>query len=97
MTIVRLVEELAWYCPRCAERNTTELIPAELSESEREHLEEEYGIDFRDNREILLYVKPPRVTCCECSGEFDVEAGDTIQRPPKGFDDFGLDIPEDKC
>lgn len=66
----RIYQEWVWHCPKCAERNCAEVVPAELSVEEQLEMREEYDIGFTPGEWLT---KPEQVTCCECDETFDVE------------------------
>ncbi len=57
-----------WRCVECDKVNFTKLIPAELSQEDREEIHEDWeGIDVTS-----LCVNPKRVRCRNCSARYEV-------------------------
>lgn len=59
-----------WVCPSCKTRQTSVGVVAELSQDERQELEEEYGIMYRPGDWESV---PESVECKFCGKEWEAE------------------------
>lgn len=68
--IVPLEHCWRWRCPSCGERNVSDMVPAELTYTEREEALEAFGVEDVPG---VFMTAPSHVTCLCCFEEFETE------------------------